>query len=136
MRVHKLGHSVVAGTHHEEPRPRLKVVPDRQKIAEAQQSGQTLGRGMDFALVVLVFLGIGYGLDRWLDTRPAFMIGLVIFAVIGQFIKMYYEYSANMQQHEEARVAARQAAPRHIIAKTEEATPNAFDGITLDGPRA
>lgn len=115
----------------------MKVVPDRQKIAEAQQSGQTLGRGMDFALVVLVFLGIGYGLDRWLDTRPAFMIGLVIFSVIGQFIKMYYEYSANMHQHEQARVAAQQAAPRHTIARTEpEVAPNAFDGITLDGPRA
>ena len=115
----------------------MKVVPDRQKIAEAQQSGQTLGRGMDFALVVLVFLGIGYGLDRWLCTRPAFMIGLVIFSVIGQFIKMYYEYSANMHQHEQARVAAQQAAPRHTIARTEpEAAPNAFDGITLDGPRA
>ena len=115
----------------------MKVVPDRQKIAEAQQSGQTLGRGMDFALVVLVFLGIGYGLDRWLGTRPAFMIGLVIFSVIGQFIKMYYEYSANMRQHEEARVAARQAAPRHTIATPkDDETPNAFDGITLDGPRA
>jgi ATP synthase protein I len=115
----------------------LKVVPDRQKIAEAQQSGQTLGRGMDFALVVLVFLGIGYGLDRWLGTRPAFMVGLVIFSVIGQFIKMYYEYSANMQQHQDARLAAQQAAPRaKVTAAPEVEAPNAFDGITLDGPRA
>ena len=52
----------------------MKVLPDQRTIAEHQQSGQTLGRGMDFALVVLVFLGIGYGLDRWLGTRPAFTI--------------------------------------------------------------
>ncbi len=62
---------------------------------------------MDFALVVLVFLGIGYGLDRWLDTKPAFMIGLVLFSVIGQFIKMYYEYSAEMDRHEAERAEKR-----------------------------
>jgi F0F1-type ATP synthase assembly protein I len=81
----------------------VKVVPDRQKIADAQHSGQTLGRGMDFALVVLVFLGIGYGLDRWLGTRPGFMIGLTVFAVVGQFIKMYYDYTATMEQLEAQR---------------------------------
>lgn len=50
--------------------------------------------------MVLVFLGLGYGLDRWLDTKPLFMIGLVLFSVIGQFIKMYYEYSAAMDRHQ------------------------------------
>ena len=77
-----------------------------------KQNGQTLGRGMDFALVVLVFLGIGYGIDRWLGTRPWFMIGLVIFAVVGQFIKMYYDYTAAMEQHEAERAQARQAHRR------------------------
>lgn len=62
---------------------------------------------MDFALVVLVFLGIGYGLDRWLDTKPAFMIGLVLFSVVGQFIEMYYEYTATMERHEAERAAKR-----------------------------
>ncbi|MGB8857971.1 MAG: AtpZ/AtpI family protein [Ilumatobacteraceae bacterium] len=114
-------------------------MPDRQKIAEAQQSGQTLGRGMDFALVVLVFLGLGYGLDRWLGTRPAFMIGLVVFSVVGQFIKMYFEYTAAMRGHEAELHAARQAAPRHTVGTqpdgTHELPTNVFDGITLDGPR-
>jgi F0F1-type ATP synthase assembly protein I len=99
----------------------LKLVPDRQKIAENQQSGQTLGRGMDFALVVLVFLGIGYGLDRWLDTRPAFMIGLVVFSVVGQFLKMYFEYSATMKLHEAERVASIQRQPRHIVGAPDDA---------------
>ena len=62
---------------------------------------------MDFALVVLVFLGVGYGLDRWLDTKPAFMIGLVVFSVIGQFIKMYYEYTQAMEALEAERAAKR-----------------------------
>ena len=101
----------------------MKVLPDQRKIAEAQQSGQTLGRGMDFALVVLVFLGIGYGLDRWLGTRPAFMVGLVVLSVVGQFIKMYFEYTATMQELEAQRVAGRSAAPRSTrVAAQEQAS--------------
>jgi ATP synthase protein I len=93
--------------------PPLKVLPDQQKLADAQSSGQTLGRGMDFALVVLVFLGVGYGLDRWLGTRPLFMIGLVVFSVVGQFVKMYFEYTATMKVHEAERMAAIQSQPRY-----------------------
>jgi F0F1-type ATP synthase assembly protein I len=87
----------------------VKALPTRRHTPapalSEQQSGQTLGRGMDFALVVLVFLGVGYGLDRWLGTRPLFMIGLVVFAVVGQFIKMYYDYTATMQELEAQRAA-------------------------------
>ena len=89
--------------------PRLKVLPDQEKIAAAQQSGQTLGRGMDFALVMLVFLGIGYGLDRWLDTRPVFMISLVVFSVVGQFVKMYIEYTHTMRELEAQRAQGSRA---------------------------
>jgi F0F1-type ATP synthase assembly protein I len=83
--------------------PPVKILPSQEKIAEAQRSDQTLGKGMDFALVVLVFLGIGWGVDTWLGTRPAFMVGLVVFAVVGQFIKMYYDYKATMEAHETVR---------------------------------
>ena len=88
----------------------MKIVPDQQRIADAQHSGQTLGRGMDFALVVLVFLGIGYGLDRWLGTRPGFMIGLTVFAVVGQFVKMYYDYTNTMEQLEAQRAEGSKAS--------------------------
>lgn len=67
---------------------------------------------MDFALVILVFLGIGALVDKWLGTWPAFAIGLVIISVVGQFVKMYYEYNATMEQLESERAAARQARPR------------------------
>lgn len=109
----------------------MKVLPDQRKIAEHQQSGQTLGRGMDFALVVLVFLGIGYGLDRWLGTRPAFMIGLVIFSVVGQFIKMYFEYTAQMKVHEAERLAALQSQPRHKIVEPETPADTGLRGEAL-----
>ena len=91
--------------------PARRSTPPASSLSD-KQNGQTLGRGMDFALVVLVFLGIGYGIDRWLGTRPWFMIGLVIFAVVGQFIKMYYEYTAAMEQHEAERAQRSRASVR------------------------
>jgi F0F1-type ATP synthase assembly protein I len=66
-------------------------------------AADNLGRGMDFALVTLVFLGIGYVLDRWLGTRPLFMIGLVVFAMVGQFVRMWFEYDAAMRELEAER---------------------------------
>lgn len=90
----------------EDPHAPVKLLPTRRSTTAAPHDGQTLGRGMDFALVMLVFLGIGYGLDRWLDTRPAFMIGLVVLSVVGQFVKMYYEYNATMERLEQERAAA------------------------------
>lgn len=75
--------------------PRPSVNPD-----------DTLGRGMDLALVSIVFLGLGYLLDRWLGTQPLFMIVLFLLAVIGQFISMRYRYEARMQQLEAERRAA------------------------------
>jgi F0F1-type ATP synthase assembly protein I len=74
-----------------------------------------LGRGMDLALVTLVFTGIGYGIDRWLDTQPVFTIALLVLAVVGQFVSMRYRYEAAMQQHEAARRDAAAAAPRRAV---------------------
>lgn len=62
-----------------------------------------LGRGMDLALVTLLFLGLGWGLDRWLGTEPVFMITLVLLAVVGQFVRMWYSYDAKMRQLEAER---------------------------------
>ena len=58
----------------------VKIMPTRRADAASLQAGQTLGRGMDFALVVLVFLGIGYAIDRWLGTRPWL---LLVFLTLG-----------------------------------------------------
>lgn len=57
---------------------------------------QGLGQGMEMALTVAVFLGIGWLVDLALDTRPVFMIALVVFSVVGQFVKMWFVYDARM----------------------------------------
>jgi len=56
--------------------------------------------------IVVVFFLIGFGLDSWLDTRPLFMIALVVFAVVGQFVKMYFVYSHQMTALERERAVS------------------------------
>ena len=99
----------------------MKILPSQEKIAAAQRSDQTLGKGMDFALVVLVFLGIGWAVDSWLGTRPGFMIGLVLFAVVGQFIKMYYDYKAAMEAHAAERAEKASSKSRAAASKANDA---------------
>ncbi len=71
-----------------------------------------LGRGMDLALATLIFLGLGWGLDRWLGTEPVFMIALVLLSLVGQFVRMWYSYDARMRQLEAERESAVRSAPR------------------------
>ena len=89
----------------------MKLVP-RTKPIDADDN---IGRGMDFALVILVFLGIGWALDRAFDTRPAFMIGCTVFSVAGQFIRMWYAYDARMSQLESDRTTELRSAPRASV---------------------
>ncbi len=89
--------------------PTRRLVVAATPVRDVPKKSSVLGRGMDFALMVLLFLGIGYALDRWLGTRPVFMIALVVFAVVGQFVKLYYEYTATMAVLEAQRAAGRNA---------------------------
>jgi F0F1-type ATP synthase assembly protein I len=65
-----------------------------------------IGKGIDVALVTLSFLGIGYGLDRWLGTKPLFMVGLVVLGLIGEFLRFWYDYDARMKVLEAQRASA------------------------------
>ena len=91
-------------------------------LAKGNRSGsvdQGLGQGMEMALTIAVFLGIGWGLDVWLDTRPIFMIGLVIFSTVGQFIKMWFIYDARMKMLENERRQAMNAHQQKSTATTQ-----------------
>ena len=63
---------------------------------------------MEFAVLVLMFFGIGYALDRWFDTKPVFMIIFVVLAIVGQFASLYYGYDERMKALEERRSEAAQ----------------------------
>lgn len=77
-----------------------------------------VGRGIELVVGIVVFLGIGYVLDRWLDTKPIFMIVLFVFAVAGYMVKMWLGYDAKMRQHEAELRAKSRAAVRTATAET------------------
>jgi F0F1-type ATP synthase assembly protein I len=86
-------------------------VKKRPAPVMTSSSNEGAGHGVELALLVFVYLLIGIGLDAWLNTQPIFTITLVLFAVIGQFVKTYYVYNARMKQLEEERVEATRARP-------------------------
>jgi len=83
------------------------VRPGRAPQNAPQGNDDSLGRGMDFALTVLVFLGLGWLIDRWLGLFPVFTISLVLFSAIGSFIRMKYVYDATMERLEAERADKR-----------------------------
>jgi F0F1-type ATP synthase assembly protein I len=48
----------------------------------------------------------------WAGTTPWFMIALTVFGTVGQFVKMYFTYSARMRTLEQARADAVRSAGR------------------------
>lgn len=78
----------------------MKFVP-KPKPYVAVDAG--VSQGAELAGGVLVFFLLGFGLDAWLNTTPIFMITLTLFAVVGQFVKMYYVYSSAMRHLEKER---------------------------------
>ncbi|HEY5664013.1 MAG TPA: AtpZ/AtpI family protein [Ilumatobacter sp.] len=87
------------------------IRPGRLRGDEVSSGDDSLGRGMDLALTVLVFLGLGWLLDRWLGLFPLFTISLVVLAATGAFVRMKYVYDATMERLEADRSARRHPAP-------------------------
>jgi ATP synthase protein I len=65
----------------------------------------SLGHGMDAVIVLVLFLGAGFGIDRLAGTTPIFMIALTVLGAIGLFAKFYYSYEQRMNQHDAERLA-------------------------------
>ena len=65
--------------------------------------GDGLARGVEFAGVLLIFLGLGWLLDRWLGTAPIFMVALTIFCVVGKSILLAATYNEKMKRLEAER---------------------------------
>ena len=72
----------------------------------------TLGRGPEMALSVLVFTVIGLIIDSQVGTMPVVTVALVVFSVVGNFIRMYYTYDGRMKMLEEQRSNASMAHQR------------------------
>jgi F0F1-type ATP synthase assembly protein I len=75
-----------------------------------QSSGDSLGRGAEMAISVLVFTVIGLVIDALVGTTPTITIALVVFSLVGNFVRMYYQYKSVMDGHIAART---QQATQH-----------------------
>jgi ATP synthase protein I len=65
----------------------------------------SLGHGLDAVIVLLLFAGGGFLVDRWLETVPVFTIVLFLLGSVGLFAKFKYRYEQRMDEHEAARLA-------------------------------
>lgn len=74
---------------------------------------------MDIALIALLFVFLGWLVDRWLGTQPVFIIALSMFALIGQGVRMYYVYENKMRALEAERAAATKAATKTIAKRVD-----------------
>ena len=121
-----------------DPQPSADLVPRShltQRVTKSlvrvnrpsDQSGSVdsgLGQGMEMALTVVVFLGLGWLADRALGTSPLFMVVLVVFAMIGQSARMWFTYDARMRTLEEERRIRAAGGQKH---QTENVPPTVGD---------
>jgi ATP synthase protein I len=84
----------------------MKLLPRPPKDVRVNTQ-DSLGHGMDAVIMIVIFLGAGFGLDRLFGTVPVFMIVMTVIGAIGLFARFYYQYSAKMDQHADERVASR-----------------------------
>ena len=59
--------------------------------------GETMVRGVEFAVTLVVFGGMGYVLDRIIGMVPVLTIAFLCFAVAGLGVRSYYAYEAKMR---------------------------------------
>jgi hypothetical protein len=62
----------------------------------------TFVKGVEFALTLAIFAGMGFGLDHLLGTVPVLTIVCFIVGAVGLGTKTYYAYDAKMRAIESA----------------------------------
>ncbi len=65
----------------------------------------SLGLGIEAAVIMALFFGVGYGLDWLFGTTPLFMIALTVLGAVGLFAKWKYRYDDRMNELEAERAA-------------------------------
>jgi F0F1-type ATP synthase assembly protein I len=71
--------------------------------------GDALAQAFDVAGTTAIFFFFGWLLDRWLGTKPLFMIGLTLFCLISKLVLMLYTYNDRMKRLETERREKRAA---------------------------
>jgi F0F1-type ATP synthase assembly protein I len=77
----------------------MKLLPTQTRVA----TDDALGMAMEIAIIMAVFIGGGFALDRWLGTLPLFMIVGSVLGAIGLFTKHKHRYDMKMDALEAER---------------------------------
>jgi len=86
----------------------VQLLPSKRTIDRlAEPNGSGAVKGMEFALVLVAFFGFGRLLDWALGTEPWLTILVGLLGVVGQFVRIWYSYDAEMQRHEQQLRAGR-----------------------------
>lgn len=88
----------------------MKLLPKQPRATNTEDS---VGLGIEVAVILALFLGLGYVLDRVFGVMPVFMIIFTFLGAIGLFAKMKYRYDDRMDEHEANR--------RHTTERKQEA---------------
>jgi F0F1-type ATP synthase assembly protein I len=92
-----------------------KLVPKKKTALTG--SSDSLGRGPEMAISVLVFTVIGLAIDAAVGTMPLFTIGLVVFSVVGNFARLYYTYGTHIEALAEQRLQGTLSHQQERVAK-------------------
>jgi hypothetical protein len=86
-------------------KPLLFKVRSRQADAPPVSADDNLGRGMEIALLLLVFIVVGRVIDAWLGVFPVATIAMILIGAVGVFANLKYRYTAAMERLEAERAA-------------------------------
>lgn len=86
----------------------MKLLPKQPRV----NTEDSLGMGIEVAIILAMFFGLGFGIDYLLGTTPIFMIVMTLLGSVGLFAKFKYRYDERMDYHEAQRVAALAARKR------------------------
>lgn len=75
----------------------MKLLPKQPRATNTEDS---VGLGIEAAVIIALFLGLGYVLDRVFGVVPVFMIIMTLVGAVGLFAKMKYRYDDKMDEHE------------------------------------
>lgn len=63
--------------------------PQDERRRQYRQMGRLISLGWEFALAILLGLGLGVLMDRWLPTRPWGTIVFILFGIAAGFVNFF-----------------------------------------------
>jgi F0F1-type ATP synthase assembly protein I len=76
---------------------------NRDRQATYEGFGDVLAHAVELVGTTVVFVLIGLWLDSRFGTRPAFLVGCALLAIVGLALREYYGYVERMKREEEGK---------------------------------